>query len=287
MVASMSRAEGYDDKHPVTLPASETGIVVSAFAVYDDNVTHTDSNILSDQSYGLSVTDGLAVPFTPYLRLLLDATASLERYDQWVGLSHADLGGRAALQYRPSASFYAPTVALSGRITGLDYETSLRSGQRTVAELSVLQPITDQVSLYGAVSHEERRAENSTFDGHSDAARLHIDDALSEDTTAYLALEHRYGDALSTSMPDPNNRALALARTPDPAFGATGRITYRLKGATNFATIGVNRAIAARQSIDFSWRQATLKPARSLGYFGATEAKYTDNQVALSYLVQF
>jgi hypothetical protein len=281
------RAEGYDEHHPFTLAPSETGLVVSAFAIYDDNVTRTDSDILSDKSLGLSVSDGLAVPFTPYLRALLDTAASVEHFGQWVGLSHADLSGRAQLQFRPSAAFYAPTFAVSARITGLAYDTSLRSGQRTVADFSVLEPVTDRVFAFVAVTHEERRAENSTFDGRSDGVRLHLDDALDDKSTLYIALEHRYGDAVTTSLPDPDNRYLALARTPDPAFGDTGRITYRIKGATNFMTMGLNRVIGAGQSLDLSWRKAALKPARALDYYGATEAKYTDNQIALTYLVQF
>ncbi len=287
IVTRHALAYGYDESHPVTLPPSETGWVVSAYSVYDDNVTRTDSDVLSDESLGLTASDGLSLPLSPYVRVLIEGSAGLERFDHWVGLGHLDLGARAELQYRPSAAFYAPTFSLSAHITGLDYETRIRSGERSVAELSVIQPVTDQVTAFAAVSHEERRAENSTFDGHTDGARLHLDDALSDVTTLYAGVEHRYGDAVSTSFPDPDNRALSLSRTPDPAFGDTGRITYRIKGATNFATLGLNRALGEFQSIDLSWRKAVLKPARALTYFGATEAKYTDNQVTLSYLVRF
>ena len=67
----------------------------------------------------------------------------------------------------------------------------------------------------------------------------------------------------------------------------TGRISYRFKACTELATVGINHSLGEQRSIDFSWRRATVKPARALGYFGATQAKYLDDQISLSYLMRF
>ena len=280
-------AFGYDDQHPETLPVSQTGLTATLSTLYDDNVTRTDADILTDESVRLSVGDGLVVPLSPYLQSVFDAEASDEQFLHWRGLSHADLSASAQLQFRPSAAFYAPTLGVSERLTGSSYQTSVRSGFRSVTDLSLSEAITDRMTLFGAIEHEERRADNPTFNGHDDSARVHLDYQLSPVWTLYAGGEHRYGDAVSTSFPDPDDRSLSLARTPDPAFGSTGRITYRLKAVTIFSTLGINFALATHQSIDFSWRRATLSPARALTYFGATEAKYVDNQLNLSYLAQF
>jgi hypothetical protein len=277
----------YDDQHPETLPVSETGPSGSASVLYDSNVTRTDSDGLSDESLQLSVGDGLVVPLTPYLETVFSATGSLEQFDHWVGLSHADMSGDARIEYRPSAAFYAPTLALSEKLSGSAYRVGLRSGFGSVTSISISEALNDRFSAFVALSHSERRAENSTFDGRFDAARVHLDYQASAATTLYSTLEHRYGDSTTTSFPDPDNKALALARTPDAAFGDTGRISYRFKASTQLATIGINHSLSEQRSIDFSWRRATVKPARALGYFGATQAKYVDDQISLSYLIRF
>ncbi len=277
----------YDDQHPETLPVSETGVTVSTSLLYDSNVTRTDADVLSDESLQLGVGDGLVVPLTPYVQTVFAANASLEQFDHWVGLSHADAAGDARIEYRPSAAFYAPTLAVSERLSGSAYHVGLRSGYSGLTSISLSEALNDRFTAFVALSHGERRAENSTFDGRFDAARVHLDYQASAATTLYGTLEHRYGDSTTSSFPDPDNRALALARTPDAAFGDTGRITYRFKATTELATIGANHSLGERCALDFSWRRATVKPARALGYFGATEAKYVDDQFSVALLLRF
>jgi hypothetical protein len=266
---------------------SETGLAISSSLLYDSNVTRTDSNSLSDESLELGVGDGLVVPLTPYLETVLLAHGSLEQFDHWVGLSHVDLAGDARIEYRPSAAFYAPTLALSERLLGSAYRAGIRSGYSSVTSISVSEAINDRFSAFVALSHSERRADSSTFDGHFDGARVHLDYQASPSTTLYSTLEHRYGDSTTSSFPDPDDRELALARTPDTAFGATGRIAYRFKATSELATLGLNHSFNEKQAIDFSWRRVSVKPARALGYFGATQAKYVDDQVSLSLLFRF
>ena len=277
----------YDDQHPETLPVNETGLTGSASLLYDSNVTRTDADGLSDESLQLAVGDGLVVPLTPYLQSVFSATGSLEQFDHWVGLSHADVAGDASIQYRPSAAFYAPTLTLSQKLSGSAYRVGLRSGFSSATSLSVSEALNDRFTAFLAITHAERRAENSAFDGHFDGARVHLDYQASAATTLYATLEHRYGDSTTSSSPDPDDKALALARTPDAAFGDTGRISYRFKASSELATIGINHSLSAERSIDFSWRRATVEPARALGYFGATQAKYVDDQFSVSLLVRF
>ena len=255
--------------------------------LYDSNVTRTDSNALSDESLQLGVGDGLVVPLTPYIQTLFTAYGSLEQFNHWVGLSHADATGDARIEYRPSAAFYAPTLALSERLSGSAYRVGLRSGFSSTTSLSVSEALNDRFSAFVALAHTERRAESSAFEGHFDGTRVHLDYQAEAATTLYATLEHRYGDSTTSSFPDADDRALALARTPDAAFGDTGRISYRFKASTELATIGVNHSLSERCAIDFSWRRAAVKPARALGYFGATQAKYVDDQVSLSLLMRF
>ena len=91
---------------------------------------------------------------------------------------------------------------------------------------------------------------------------MHLDYQAEAATTLYATLEHRYGDSTTSSFPDADDRALALARTPDAAFGDTGRISYRFKASTELATIGVNHSLSERRSIDFSWRRAARSSRR-------------------------
>ncbi len=286
MAGSVGHAAGYDDQVPFTLPPSSTGVLVSASLLHDDNVTRTDSDQLSDESVSLELSDGLIVPFNPYLRAILRGTLALERFDHWQGLSHADLSGSAALQYRPSAVFYAPTFEASVRVRGSDYQSSGRTGATTLTEFSVTQALTDKITAYGALTDQQRRAEAAPFAGHSDGARVHLDYALSQPLTLYASLGHRYGDFFSSSFKDPDQLAIASAHAPDTAFGATARIAYRYKGAADIGAIGANYALSEHQSLDLSFQKVSLRPAK-IPYAGYLQATYVDQQLSLSYLVQF
>lgn len=285
-VCVSARAAGVADE-AMPLPSIEvSGLKVGASALYDDNVNHSDSDILSDESLSVSLDDSVILPLTAWMRLVLSGGVQFEHFDHWVGLSHADLAAGAQFQYRPAASFYAPILQFGVSARALGYQDSLRSGGASIANLTALEALTDQITASLGAEHEERRAENSTFDGHGDSVRIHLDDSLSSTLTLYGGLAKRYGDAVTSSFRDPDNRAIALALAPDPAFGSTDRIAYRFKASSIIGTVGMNYALAAHQSLDLSWQKVTLFPVR-LPSASATQAKYVDNQVVLSYLVQF
>jgi hypothetical protein len=282
---SARAADAADEVMP--LPSIEvSGLKLGASALYDDNVTRSDSDILSDESLSVSLDDSVILPLTAWMRVVLTGGVQFEHFNHWVGLSHADLDAGAQLQYRPAPSFYAPIIQFGVSARALGYQDSLRSGGEYIANLTAFEALTDQITASLGAEHEERRAENSTFDGHGDRVQIHVDDSLSSTLTLYAGLARRYGDAVTSSFRDPDNRAIALAFAPDPAFGSTDRIAYRFKASSIVGTLGMNYALAGHQSLDLSWQKVSLFPVR-LPSPSSTQAKYVDNQVVLSYLVQF
>ena len=143
------------------------GIRVDAGYTYDRNVTRgRDSNEkFADQSYSLDLSKGWIFPVTEHTRAVLALSGGAEKFHSYDGLSRLYGGALGEYQYRTSGDFGAPTFAVFMRLTGEAYQSDLRDGYRYSTGLSVRKPVTDHISLFGALAHNERSARSSVFTG--------------------------------------------------------------------------------------------------------------------------
>lgn len=231
-------------------------------------------------------------------RAVLAATLGGDKYRTYRGLSRATAGVEAELQFRPSAGFGAPTIALFGHARTEEYESHLRDGQRYSLGASVRAAATDRIGLFASVSHNRARAHAAVFAGSDNAVRAHADYGLGASRTLYLALEHRRGDLVLAASP----LALVAAKHGDEAaypgggvgddvFVAPLLVDYRVRGRTASAAIGCNFPVGPRDSIDLSWRRVRSTPANAAdlpaGLYEGGTPRYTVNQFLLAYLVSF
>lgn len=263
-------------------------IQVDAGYTWDDNITRgrVAGDILVDNLYTLNVSKTMVVGLGSTSRLILTAAAGGERFQNFNGLSKYTLTGEAAYQYRGSADFDAATWGLFAKVTGEDYQSLLRDGYRYSVGASVLQPLTDRITLSGALSANGRRARSEVFSTKDYSARFNIDYALGRGATLYLGGEYRKGDIVSTGLASLENVSIAKMLVADDAFDAGRFTSYRLDGTTWLTTIGYNVGLGARDSFDLSWRRVRstpdLRPA-----WATSPNSYYNNQFSISYLMRF
>jgi hypothetical protein len=120
-----------------------------------------------------------------------------------------------------------------------------------------------------------------------------VDWLLGRWDTAYLGVETRSGDSVSTvSRADPI-RTLGFVNTASPniiqddAFDDVVRDAYRLKARTLIASLGYNHAFGAGQSLDVSWRRAQSKVQNAVAPASGSDLNYAVSQYSLAYLVRF
>lgn len=254
---------------------------------YDDNINRASSHadILSDQSFSVNVSNAWVFPVNENSRALVTAIVGGEKFRNYNGLSRVSGGLTGELQYRASAAFDAPTLALSGKTFIERFESDKRDGHRYSVGISILQPLTDRITAFGALTYESRYAKSAVFDGKHHSARINFDYALHKDGTVYLGGEYRRGDIVSTARPSLANLDIAKVFTQDDVFGK-GFTSYRFDAKTWIATVGYNLGFGPRDSLDLSWRRAQSTPTDSTS-FPAPGFRYVVNQFNVVYLKRF
>jgi hypothetical protein len=223
---------------------------------------------------------------TDNIRLQVAGLATGDRFQNFNGLSHTALGLESVLQYRANGAFATPTWGLTAKVAGDDYQTAIRSGSRYAVGLNVLQPMTERVNLFSAMSYNVRNANNSVFSTQDIALRLNLDYALVNHSNLYFSGEFRDGDIISSGRQSLENITLARAVVADDAYPGASFFTYRLQGTTWLTTLGYNIGLGARDSLDLSWRYIQATPSQR-PIWVTSPPSYVTNQISASYLMRF
>lgn len=263
-------------------------LTVDAGYTWDDNISRgkVAGDIQSDNIYSINVSKTKAIRLGSNTRLLVTGAAGGERFQNFNGLSRYTLTGEATFQYRSSSEFDAPTWGLFAKVTGEDYQSALRDGYRYSAGLSVSLPLTDRITVFGALSGNNRRSNSEVFRTPDTSARFNIDYALRGGATLYLSGEYRKGDIFSSGLPSLENISVAKMFVQDDAFAGAQYVSYRLEANTTLTTLGYNLGLGARDSIDIAWRRVQSTPGLRPVWV-TSPTSYVTNQFSASYLMRF
>lgn len=271
---------------------------VEAGYAWDDNLTRARdaADRMSDHFYTLNVTQSAVFPLTLRTRAVVSGFVGGDKLYTYTGLDRVTGGINTELQYRASGEFDAATFGIFGRVAIDDYNSGIRSGYRYSLGLNVRQALTDRIDAFGAVAMNVRNADHVVFDAKDYSIRFNLDYSLGQRGTPYFGGEYRRGDTVSTSRPSVDAVAVAKALVPDGIYGNSQHLSYRFDASTVLWTLGYNRPLGPRDSLDFSWRRARATPigapnyALAVAYVGGTpqgNSSYTVNQFSLAYLMRF
>lgn len=279
-------------RNPVTLEAGFR---------WDDNVSRTGgaSTKLSDGTYFLGSGISTTVFSSSNTRLNLTGSLDADKFERYETLDAISLGIGTELQYRNNGRFETPTWGVFARANWDDTSSRMRRGHRSSAGVNVRVPVTDRIGLFGVLAQNSRFASSSLFDTRDVSAKLTADYQFNPRGTLYLGGEHRRGDAVSAGLPMADSAAIAKVIVADDAFSRAGLMGYRYAARTTIWTIGYNLRLGNRDSLDFSWRRATVSPTQDPDYTGLVgypglgapgtggNSTYTAQQFTLAYLMRF
>jgi hypothetical protein len=257
--------------------------------LYDDNVTRAPAgpDKIADQFYSLNASRTFAYPVTDRTRFTVDAFAGGELAQKYSDLGSLFAGAQGALQYRGSAAFDAPTLALFARVLGEHFGSSLRSGFRYSAGVSARQPITQDLGAFVAYAYNGRDANNDVFDTHDNALLASVDYSFAPYGTLTLTAEFRRGTIVSTGQATLTIIDIAQVFVDDDVFTSPQMINYRFEADTVLTTVDYTIPINARAAVDFSWRRAKSKSRERASFPGGGSLEYVDNQYNLQLLLRF
>ena len=269
-------------------PQKTTDIQVDAGYMFDSNVTRAKlpGETLSDRIYSVNASKSKIFPINENVRAILTGTIGGEKFDNHYRLSRAMAGLQGEITYRPSAEFDAPTFAAFAQSTAERYQSTLRNGYRYSVGVSVRQPITDRINLFGAVTYNERFGKSAVFNNRFNAVRLNVDYTLSATETLYATGEYRKGHIVSTGLPSLENIEVADVFVQDDAYPSRQFFSYRFDGKTVLSTLGYNLGLGPRHSLDLSWRRAQSTPAFRPA-FATSPTSYIADQYSIVYLIRF
>jgi outer membrane autotransporter protein len=258
---------------------------VEAGITFDDNVNRArdEADRFSDDIYSVNVAKGMIFPLTSNSRVVASGFLNGEKLRRIVGLERVSVGVQGEFQYRASGEFGAPTFGVFGRAVFDEYHSDLRSGYRYSLGVNLRKALTDRIDLFAALAGNSRHAESAVFDGREYAARFNLDYSLGRQGVAYLGGEYRRGDTVSIGRSSLDISTIAKAFVQDDVFLGRGFVSYRIEAKTVLWTLGYNRPLGARDSIDFSLRHIYATPTDA----AASSSRYVVNQYSLVYLMRF
>ena len=171
--------------------------------------------------------------------------------------------------------------------TLFEYESHLRDGHRYTLGVTARRALTDRIDIFGEISGTSRAAKSAVFDGRDYAAKFNIDYSLGRNGTLYLGGEYRRGDSVSTGRPSLESLVVAEVFVQDDAFPSGELFAYRFESKTLLGTLGYNRPLGPRDSIDFSWRRVHSTPLTKPDFALSGPFRYEANQYSIVYLMRF
>ena len=279
--------KGYSGLLLPTSISPPIGLRVDAGYMFDNNVTRGRESVerLSDQSFSLDLSKGWIYPLTDHIRGVVALSGGAEKFRFYETLDRLHAGALGEIQYRTSGDFLAPTFAVFARMTYEEFGSELRDGDRSSIGISLRKPVTDRISLFSAIAHNERNAKSSVFTGRDHSARLNVDYSLTPTSTLYMTGEYRRGDTVSTGRISLATLDTAKVLAPDTAFAGRGLLAYRFDATTLIYTLGYNLPFGPRDSFDLSWRRAQSTSLIAPSFTG--RLRYVADQFSLTYLLRF
>lgn len=296
-----------DGKGPALLAGLTTAdkmftdpVRVDAGYLWETNLSRArDDGKRADSVYSLQAGKTRIIPLSPHTRLVVTGQIEADKLRVYSALDRIAAGLEAEYQYRTSGEFDATTFGVFGRVTLEDYNSRLRGGLRSSFGISARRSLTDRIQLFGALARNDRQAKSAVFDARDYSARFSADYSIGAAGVLYVGGEYRRGDVVSSGQRSAENLSIAKLSVVDDAFGEGALYSYRVEARTLLWTVGYNRPLGNRDSIDFSWRRIHATPTAqpsltaAAGYgpgvvVGSSASNpYIADQYAVNYLMRF
>ena len=262
-------------------------IRLDAAYTYDNNVNRAQNGQgrLAEQFFSLNATKSMLFPIDATSRVLLDigVGGDLTRSFPKLGRLFGEIV--PTFRYRKSAAFSSPTFDLFCRVAADRFGSSQRSGYRYSIGVSILQPVTDRIDVFGSLAQNWRNANSRVFDGRDWSVQLSVDYSFAPHGTLYLSGEYRRGDVVSTGPESLVNLDLAKVFVADDAYTNPQLVSYRFEANTVIGTLGYNLPLGQGGALDLSWKIARSTPTHGTSFAGTPH--YVDNQFTLVYSKRF
>ncbi|MCZ6797236.1 MAG: hypothetical protein O7D36_04725 [Gammaproteobacteria bacterium] len=196
------------------------------------------------------------------------ARASYQAFKTFDTLNNINFDINAKYRFAFSGGFGSPIYSIGAKLGGIESESDMRSSTLFSASLQVSKWFTNTINMTAGYEYRQRESASVVFDTVDNRLFVNIDLNLSKANLLYGTYTFITGDFVSSGTPDIYIINAADAIEPDDAFGgvATNQFAYRLDGDTNVITLGYNRIMSRKISLDFSYRYVDSEAKGGITY---------------------
>ena len=169
-----------------------------------------------------------------------------------------------------SSGFTSPIFSLGAKIGGIEFESEMRDSTVLSLSAELNKWITNTINMTAGLGFKERQSVSEVYDTSEVRIFVNFDTEISKADLVYTTLALISGDTVSSATPTLDIINASDAIEPDDAFGgiAANQFAYRIEADTVVVTLGYNRILTRKLSIDLSARlvDSEAKDDDGIGY---------------------
>lgn len=242
--------------------------------IADDNVSRADRtrDIVEDESALVNVALAWHRKLRPNLATTLRGFVETEQFDTVDTLNRASAGAQFMLRWQPHRGYTATIYQVSLASQLDDYDVDQRDSTVYTVQTFATRRLSDRITASLGLEGMVRDSDGTVFDQRQARLFLNGDYRLGENWSAYGTYSFIKGDTFSSAQFSFCNGALANDIYPlvayseavesDEAFNRSfcgNWLAYRLEADTQSLTLGLNRALGHRYSLDLSAQQVRVE----------------------------
>jgi FimV-like protein len=179
-----------------------------------------------------------------------------EAFKTFDTLNNVNFDFNAKYRFAFAGNFSSPIYSVGVKLGGIDSESVMRTSTLFSTSLQMTKWLTDAINMTLGLEHRVRESKSVVFDTTDNLFFMNFDLDLTKTDLLYGTFSFVTGDIVSSGTPDIYIINAADAIEPDDAFGgiANNQFAYRLQGDTNVFTLGYNRIMTRKISLDLSYR---------------------------------
>lgn len=183
-----------------------------------------------------------------------------ERVNDFKSLNNYQIYGSANYFLQPIQGFYQPWLEATLRLKNLKFNNS-RIRDSLVMDSSLILGKRINRKLTGLLSYNynERYSEEKVFDLNNHAIGMDLEYGYSRKLTFFSAYNIKFGEVVSTAIPNAKIMSAAESVAPDDAFTAglgpgcmNRRCAYRLDATSHNLSAGMNMLVGERAEIELA-----------------------------------
>ena len=226
--------------------------------IRDDNVrlARDEVDIREDNVASATLKATAGISLDDFSLLNYGGSITYNKFETFDTLDNVEFEANVRYRFALTSGFGSPIYSLRARIGGVEYDTEMRDSTLYSLSAELNKWLTTTINMTAGVGFNGRDSVSEVFDLEEVRAFVNFDTNFSSTDLVYTTFTLISGDTVSSATPTLDIINVSDAIEPDDAFGGVdaNQFAYRIDSNTAVVTLGYNRILTPRMSLDLSAR---------------------------------